>query len=77
MMKTPAHIYGYGSEGELIELVPGESTDTLASNGFMMKLSITGAQFYSLSSVVIITAGYLIDTEEGSNPCDVWRMALE
>ena len=71
------YIYGYGTKDELSTLAPGESTDPLVSTGFTMKSSITGSQFSSLSSVDIVTDGYLVDSEEGTNPGDVWRMVGE
>ena len=43
-------VYGYGSEGELMEGATGGSTDPLSS-GFTMKISITGAELNSMSDI--------------------------
>ena len=67
------YVYGYGSEGELNEISPGSSTDPLTS-AFMMKGSITGAEFNALGSVDISIDGYLVDSEAGSDPVSVCGM---
>ena len=54
------YVYGYGSEGELNEIAPGDSTDPLTS-AFTMKSSITGAEFNGMGSVDISINGYLAD----------------
>lgn len=68
------YIYGYGSEGELNEISPGDSTDPLVETGFTMKSSITGAEFNAMGSVDISIDGYLVYSEAGSDPVSVWGM---
>ena len=67
------YVYGYGSEGELNEIAPGDSTDPLTS-AFTMKSSITGAEFNAMGSIDISVDGYLVDSEAGSDPVSVWGM---
>ena len=64
-------IYGYGSASELSVVEPGSSTDALVS-GFTMKSTITGSQFNAMTDIDIDIDGYLIDSEVGSSPADVW-----
>lgn len=67
------YVYGYGSEGELYEIAPGDSTDPLTS-AFTMKSSITGAEFNAMGSVDIEVDGFLVDSEAGTDPVSVWGM---
>lgn len=67
------YIYGYGSEGELNEIAPGDSTDPLTGS-LTMKSSITGAEFNGMGSVDISIDGYLVDSEAGTDPMSVWGM---
>ena len=66
-------VYGYGSEGELNELSPGDSTDPLTS-AFTMKGSITGAEFNAMGSIDISVDGYLVEADAGNDPVSVWGM---
>ena len=66
-------VYGFGSEGELNEIAPGDSTDPLTS-AFTMKSSITGAEYNAMGSIDISVDGYLVDSEAGSDPVSVWGM---
>ena len=63
----------FGSESELNEISPGDSTDPLTS-AFTMKSSITGAEFNAMGSVDISIDGYLVDSEAGTDPVSVWGM---
>lgn len=67
------YVYGYGSEGELNEIAPGDSTELLTES-FTMKSSITGAEFNAMGSIDISVDGYLVDSEAGSDPVSVWGM---
>ena len=46
------YVYGFGTETELNEISPGDSTDPLTES-FTMKSSITGAEFNAMGSVDI------------------------
>ena len=39
-----------------------------------MKSSITGAEFNAMESVDISVDGFLVDSEEGSDPVSAWGM---
>ena len=65
-------VYAYGDSSELTVIAPGDSTDAL-TNGFTMKSSISGTQFNSLSSVDIEFDGYLLDSNEESDPGRGWE----
>lgn len=67
------YVYGYGSNGELNEIAPGDSTDPLTGS-FTMKSSITGAEFNAMGSIDISVDGYLVDSEAGTDPVSVWGM---
>ena len=67
------YVYGFGTETELNEISPGDSTDPLTES-FTMKSSITGAEFNAMGSVDISVDGYLVDSEAGSDPVSVWGM---
>lgn len=69
--ESGVYVYGYGSEGELNEIAPGDSTDPQTS-AFTMKSSITGAEFNGMGSVDISVDGFLIDSEAGTDPGTVW-----
>ena len=40
----------------------------------LMKSSITGAEFNAMESVDISVDGFLVDSEEGSDPVSAWGM---
>ena len=60
-------MYGYGIEGQLSIIAPGDSADMLC-NGFMMKSSITGAQFNGMGSIDICITGHVVNASEDSEP---------
>lgn len=67
------YVYGYGSNSDMTVLNPGDSTDALTS-AFTMKSSITEAEFNAMGSVDISVDGFLVDSEEGSDPVSAWGM---
>lgn len=67
------YVYGFGTETELNEIAPGDSTDPLTGS-FTMKSSISGSEFNGMGSVDISIDGYLVDSEAGSDPVSVWGM---
>lgn len=67
------YVYGYGSEGELNEIAPGDSTDPLTS-AFTMKGSITGAEFNAMGDIDISVDGFLVEADAGTDPVSVWGM---
>ena len=58
--KAGVYVYGFGTETELNEISPGDSTDPLTES-FTMKGSITGAEFNAMGSIDISIDGYLSD----------------
>ncbi len=66
-------VYAYGSSSELSVVEPGASTDALM-NAATLKSTITRAQFNAMSDIDIDIDGYLVDSEVGSVPGDVWSL---
>jgi len=63
--------YAYVNSGVLATVYPNNATDELCE-GFTLKSSITGAEFYAMDSIVIELDGYLVDADEGDDPDTVW-----
>ena len=70
-------VYGYGTASELSIVEPGASTDPVITEGFTMKSSITGAEFQAMTDIDIEVDGYLVDSEVGGNPSDVWSLVSQ
>ena len=67
-------VYGYGTASGLLVVEPGASTDGLVGYGFTMKSSITGAEFSAMTDIDIEVDGYLVDSEVGVDPGNVWSL---
>ena len=66
-------VYGYGTASELSVVEPGMATDAV-TNGFTMRSDISGSQFNAMTDIDIDIDGYLVDSEVGTVPEDVWSL---
>ena len=64
-------VYAYVDSGVLVTVYPNGITDELC-DGFTLKSSITGGEFYAMDSIAIDLDGYLVDADEGDDPDAVW-----
>lgn len=60
-------VYAYVDSSVLATVYPNGITDELC-DGFTLKSSIAGGEFYAMDSIAIDLDGYLVDADEGDDP---------